>query len=187
MELIQPTFIEPLSETDRRGLRIISVNTIAELAQLEQQNIERAIEWTLSRKFSMEQLLSVKTFKILHYKMLGSIWEWAGKFKNDASLTNLKLEIELERAKLNILNKNYTPPEIALRLKHGLIRLECFNRGNGRHSRIIADMMMESVFGLTTFSWGHCHSIPDRKMYYRNALVAADHGNFDSLMDFAHH
>ncbi len=41
----------PLSEEEKEGLLIKSITTRGELDELEQLNIEKAIEWTLNNKF----------------------------------------------------------------------------------------------------------------------------------------
>lgn len=55
----------PLDDEEKEGLRIPSVTTRGELDEFEQQNIERAIRWTMGRKFKANQILSedfVKAF-----------------------------------------------------------------------------------------------------------------------------
>ena len=71
----------PLSEEEREGLLIKSITTRGELDELEQLNIEKAIEWTLNSKFKKEQILTEKFIKSVHMKMLGDVWKWAGKFR----------------------------------------------------------------------------------------------------------
>ncbi|MCD6566538.1 MAG: hypothetical protein J7K53_11430 [Bacteroidales bacterium] len=65
----------PLSEEEKQGLLIKSITTRAELDELEQLNIEKAVEWTLNNKFLKEKIFSEEFIKSVHKKMLGDIWE----------------------------------------------------------------------------------------------------------------
>jgi fido (protein-threonine AMPylation protein) len=53
-----------------------------------------------------------------------------------------------------IKNKTYDSDEIAVRFKHQIVNIHCFPNGNGRHSRLIADVLVSHVFGQQVFSWG---------------------------------
>ena len=48
----------PISEEEKEGLLIKSITTRGELDEFEQQNTEKAIEWTLTKKFTKEYILS---------------------------------------------------------------------------------------------------------------------------------
>ena len=71
----------PLSEEEKDGLLIKSITTRGELDELEQLNIEKAIEWTLNNKFKRNKNLTEDFIKSVHKKMLGDVWKWAGKFR----------------------------------------------------------------------------------------------------------
>jgi hypothetical protein len=43
----------PLSEDEMEGLLIDTITTHGELDEFEQMNIEKAIEWTLTRKLNL--------------------------------------------------------------------------------------------------------------------------------------
>jgi fido (protein-threonine AMPylation protein) len=79
------------------------------------------------------------------------------------------------------------PEEIAIRFKHRIVAIHCFPNGNGRHSRMMADIIMESIFGIETFTWHSSNMVnadQTRKNYIR-ALRKADNGNINPLIDFA--
>ena len=83
-------------------------------------------------------------------------------------------------------NETFPQAEIALRFKHRLVSIHCFPNGNGRHSRIMADVLMENVFGQEPFSWraaGMVSAGEERKMYIA-ALRTADRGDFAPLLKF---
>lgn len=37
---------------------------------------------------------------------------------------------------------------------YGLVSVHCFPNGNGRHSRMIADIIIEKKYQLPVFTWG---------------------------------
>ncbi len=79
------------------------------------------------------------------------------------------------------------PEQIAIRFKHRLVSIHCFPNGNGRHSRIMADLVAKHVFELEKFSWGQSSllaSSEQRKLYLK-ALQKADKGDYDALLEFA--
>jgi len=184
----------PLSEEDRRGLLIPSITTQRELNELEQKNISNAIKWTIVRKVSLDKLLTETYLMQLHKRMFGEVWKWAGELRTKE--TNIGIEphrIPLELRKLLedtrywIEHKVYKPVGIAIRFKHSLVSIHCFPNGNGRHSRLMADLIMEQVYNKRYFSWGGSNLVKAnvlRKKYIA-ALRKADNGDFKDLMKFA--
>src|SRR5258708_14477515 len=128
-----------------------------ELNEAEQENITRAQAWVSGRR---RDLLSEKFVKDLHRQMLGDVWTWAGKFRT--SERNLGIEYFqipvalrqlLDDAKAWIEYKTYQPDEIAVRFHHRLVQIHPFPNGNGRHSPLMADLLVMQ-FGHDMFSWG---------------------------------
>jgi fido (protein-threonine AMPylation protein) len=79
------------------------------------------------------------------------------------------------------------PDEIATRFHHRLVWIHPFPNGNGRVSRTMTDLLLESQ-GTEPFSWGGenidlvgAGEIRDR---YINALRAADAGDYRPLIEF---
>ncbi|MFC4219877.1 mobile mystery protein B [Flagellimonas marina] len=97
------------------------------------------------------------------------------------------MEKLVDDTKYWIENKTYKPEEIAIRFKHRLVSIHCFPNGNGRHSRIMADLIMESIFEKEIFSWHQSNMVKadDVRKKYIKALQKADHGNIKPLIDFA--
>ena len=71
----------PLSEEEQDGLLIDSITTHGELDEFEQMNIQKAMEWALTKKFKKEYIFSVEFVKELHKRMLKDVWKWAGEFR----------------------------------------------------------------------------------------------------------
>jgi len=184
----------PLDEDEKEGLLIESIATRGELDEFEQQNIEDAIQWSLTRRFKSEQILSETFIKELHKRMYRNVWRWAGEYrKTNKNIGVDKLEIPvalrslIDDASYWLEHNVYEPEEFAIRFKHRLVSIHCFPNGNGRHSRMIADIIVEKIFQQPVFSWG------SRTLSYENesrekyliAIRVADKGNFDLLLKFA--
>ncbi len=93
--------------------------------------------------------------------MFSDIWEWAGEFRNsnknigvDKFTIGIELKKLLDDCKYWIGNKIFSEDEIAVRLSHRMVLIHPFTNGNGRHSRLIADVLITKVFGKTYFTWG---------------------------------
>lgn len=184
----------PLDEEEKDGLKIKSITTQGELNEFEQLNIEKALEWTIHNNFKAEIILSERFIKNLHKRMYGEVWRWAGVFrKSDKNIgipwtqIGLELKILLDDSKYWIENETFTAKEIAIRFKHRLVSIHCFPNGNGRHSRIMADIIMESIFGNEPFTWHESNMVKptETRKKYINALKVADNGNIGPLIAFA--
>jgi len=183
-----------LDEDEKRDLKIKTILTQGELDEFEQLNIEKAVEWTIHTKLRAEKILTEKFVKDLHKKMYGDVWKWAGQFRKtekNIGITWPRIGIELRRllddAKYWIENKTYSPDEIAIRFKHRIVSIHCFPNGNGRHSRLMADIIIESIFNNEIFSWhqSDMSKADEYRREYINALRSADKGNIEPLIKFA--
>ena len=184
----------PLSEEEKEGLLIKTITTRGELDELEQLNIEKAVEWTLDNKFVKEKILSEEFIKSVHKKMFGDVWKWAGTFRKsekNIGIDWIKIGVELRNllddTKYWIENDTFSSDEISIRFKHRLVNIHCFPNGNGRHSRIMADIIIESVFGKEVFTWNNSNLVkPDNaRKEYIDSIKKADRGIIDPLLEFA--
>jgi len=184
----------PLNDEEKEGILIKSITTHGELDEHEQLNIEKAIEWIIGLKLEKERILTEEFIKTLHKKMLGKVWRWAGEFRRSEKNIGVKwinigidLRTLLDDTKFWIENKTFSPDEIAIRFKHRLVNIHCFPNGNGRHSRIMADIIIESVFGETIFTWNHSNMVKanETRAEYIKSIREADKGNIKRLINFA--
>ena len=184
----------PLEEEEKDGLKIKSITTQGELDEFEQLNIEKAVEWTIRTNLKSENILKEKFVKDLHKKMYGDVWKWAGEFRRtekNIGIPCIKIGLELKNllddTKYWIENKTFSPEEIAIKFKHRIVSIHCFPNGNGRHSRMMADIIMESIFGNEIFSWHQSIMVKANEIRkeYINALKEADNGNIKPLIEFA--
>ena len=184
----------PIDEDEKIGLKISSITTIAELNEFEQINIQKAVEWTLAKKISKDMLFTEDFICKLHKKMFGEVWRWAGKFRKsnknigvDKFMIIVELRNLIEDVKYWIDNQIYEPDEIAIRFKHRMVKIHLFANGNGRHSRIMADLIITKVFSLHSFTWGSTNlaNTSYLRTQYINALQEADNDNYKNLINFA--
>ena len=183
----------PLDTEQINGLKIKTISTQRQLNEFEQTNINEALKW-LNSKRKIKDVLSEEFMIQLHKRMLGMVWKWAGQLRRtetnigiDWTRISMELRLLVDDANFWVEHQTYLPEEIAIRFKHRLVSIHCFPNGNGRHSRIMADLIALHVFGLNKFSWGHSSlvdSSEQRKMYL-NALKLADNGDFSQLIKFA--
>lgn len=184
----------PLDENEKEGLKIKSITTQGELDEFEQLNIEKAVEWTIRTNLNAEKILTEKFVKNLHKRMYGEVWKWAGEFRRSEknigiTWTRIGSELRnlLDDTKYWIENNSYSPEEIAIRFKHRIVSIHCFPNGNGRHSRLMADIIIESIFGKEIFSWHQSNmaKADETRKEYINSLREADNGNIKPLIEFA--
>nr|WP_315418157.1 mobile mystery protein B [uncultured Pedobacter sp.] len=184
----------PLDEEEKEGLLISTIATREELDEFEQQNIEEAIKWTLGKKFKPEKLLTEAFIKDIHKRMYKDVWKWAGAFRKtnknigvDRWQVAIELKNLLEDTIFWIENNTYSPDEIAIRFKHRIVSVHCFSNGNGRHSRLLADIIIEKLFHGMVFTWGaeNLSKESENRRGYLNSLKLADKGDYTELLLFA--
>jgi len=183
----------PIDENEKAGLKVKSISTMEELDQFEQQNIEEAVAWAYGRSFKPEQVLNVKFIQSVHERMFKNVWKWAGQFR--VSDKNLGVSYYMIRQELKgllddcqywIEHETFPPEEIAIRFKHRLVSIHLFPNGNGRHSRLMGDILLTALDSSQTFSWGGktLRRGEDRKVYLK-VLRAADNGDIGPLVKFS--
>ena len=184
----------PLDEDEKDGLLIPTINTRGELDEFEQKNIEEAIQWSLGRNFKPEAIFTEDFVKQLHSRMYGEVWAWAGNFrKTDKTIGVDKWQIPvalkslLDDALFWVQNNSFPPDEIAIHFKHRIVAIHCFPNGNGRHSRLMADIIISKIFKQPEFTWGAASLLKEseERNQYLKSLSAADAGNYSLLLAFA--
>lgn len=180
----------PLTPEEMSGLIPAHIAYRRELNEAEQENIARAQDWALGGK---RDLLSEKFIRDLHRRMLGDVWRWAGKFRvteRNIGMPFYEIPTALRQllgdTKAWIEYKSYPPDEIAVRFHHRLVQIHPFPNGNGRHARLMADLLVMGL-GQARFSWGR-ESLQDAgatRRRYITALQAADNHDIGSLLAFA--
>lgn len=184
----------PIDPDERKGLLVRTITSKYELDEFEQFNIQEAVEWSLKFKFTREKILSEKFIRDLHRKMFGKVWKWAGQFRDtnknigaDKFQIPARLKQLLDDCNYWIINQTFPEDEISIRFKHKLVSIHLFPNGNGRHSRLMADIIVSKIFYKPVFSWGRnsMANNPEARNLYLQALREADNGNYRNLIKFA--
>lgn len=191
MEFKYPDGATPLDPNEIDGLQLTHITTRSQLDRWEQDNINEALAWVEKQK--PKDVLNEAFMKQLHKQMFKNVWKWAGTFRKSEKNIGVPfymIPIELKKlcddAKYWIENKTFSEDEIAARFHHRLVFIHLFANGNGRHARLLADIILEYIFNKPPFTWGSVNLAVaglDRKKYIES-LVAADRGDYQLLMDF---
>lgn len=99
----------------------------------------------------------------------------------------MNLKVLCDDALYWIENNTYSPEEIAIRFKHRIVSIHCFTNGNGRHSRLMADIIIGKLFNKELFTWGtnNLFKANETRKAYLQAVKQADQNNYQPLLDFA--
>ena len=167
------------------------ITTQGQLNEWEAENILRAETWLFSTN-EHGNFLSIDFIKLLHKKMFNDTWRWAGKFRSTERNTGVSpskittgLKNLLEDTRYQIINKSLPFEEIAYRFHHRLVAIHPFSNGNGRHARLITDLLLVQA-GQSRFTWGSQKleaEGPVRKQYI-DALRDADKHDYKKLASF---
>lgn len=176
---------------------IPNLATKKELDEWERQNILEAQKWAFSsRVMKSRNPLDEIYLRELHRRMVGETWKWAGKYRTRDVTIGCPFHEIYERigallgdTRFWIGNKTFTLEEIAVRFHHRLVgQIHAFPNGNGRHARMLADVIAEKNGG-TRFTWGRANlvEIGSTRNAYLNALRALDDNdnNIQPLLTFA--
>ena len=192
---IYPHGATPLDPNEIEDLIPDYITTQGELNILEQQNIIEGIDWADRQK--KPNVLSITFSYELHRQMFNQVWQWAGR--SQTTDKNIGFHWQQIPTQLNNLfestrhwieNKTYKWDELAIRFHHKLVSIHAFPNGNGRHARLMTDILLKSN-DQKPFTWGeNMHSSPieiegkTRKVYI-SALKKADQNDFTELIKFA--
>ena len=191
MDLETVSGATPLDPHELDGLIPSHITQRAELDRWEQDNINEALAWIEKRR--PQDILNEKFIKTLHKKMFCHVWRWAGTFRQtekNLGIPFYRISVELKTlcddVQYWIAHQTFEPDEIAARLHHRLVYIHPFANGNGRHARLITDVLLENVLSRPPFTWGQANLAQegqDRTMYIES-LVAADRMDYQPLLEF---
>lgn len=161
-----PEGATPIDEDEKEGLLIPHISTREELNEWEQRNITDAYSWLDNSR--RKDFLSENFIRTLHENMLGKVWAWAGEYRQtDKNIGVNWAQIPiyfrqlLDDVRYWIDNETYSPDEIATRFHHRLVQIHLFPNGNGRHARVMTDVLLEKMLDQEPFSWGSGNLIKD--------------------------
>ena len=186
-----PPGATPLDRNELDGVKFRHVTTREELDELEQANIQSGLRW-LAR--SRGDVLTVRFAVALHKRLFGDVWDWAGRFRKTGinnGVDPVHISVGLRRLMGDVRywadHGVYDPIECAARLRQRIAFIHPFPKGNGRHARIMADIVLRRVFCAAPIDWAGGHDLQrmnDRRTAYIAALKAADAGDIAPLLAF---
>ena len=182
----------PLDDTSGLKLSKNKSYTLKEIYDKEAENIANSVLKYLSAvpskkeaPFTYEWLLE------LHTEMFGNVWEWAGKLRQCELSIGIKaylISTELKKLVDDIAywnkHKTFDTIEIATRIHHRVVQIHPFQNGNGRWSRMLANIYLRQN-GFMPVQWQEdllAKENPNRTKYIQ-ALKKADSGEYADLIN----
>lgn len=189
----EPDDATPLDPGQRDGLLQTWITNRRDLNEAEQENIVKGLTWARRRRPRKPiALLNDEFARTLHKRMFGDVWKWAGTYRRNERNIGIKanrlvadMPTMLDDVRYWVEHNTYPHDEIAARLHHRLTQIHPFPNGNGRHARMMADLLIERL-GEKPFSWGggSLADIGIVRAHYVAALKAADDHDIGPLMIF---
>ena len=181
----------PLTHEEKLGLLPSYITKRSELNEVEQINITEGERWAFSRP---RDVLDEGFLRLLHRRMFGKVWRWAGDYSKERNRRigsdNYMIPIDL-RALMGEVQAwieldSFSHDEIALRFHHRLTQIHPFPNGNGRFSRMAADLLITRLGG-ERFTWGSVNLVDASatRHAYIETLRAADKHTMEPLLAFA--
>ena|SRR5687767_2296543 len=178
----------PLDPDEAEGLIPLHITTRAQLDEWEHLNIIEGEEWAFAKKRS--DVLTDHFFRELHRRMFGSTWKWAGTYRK----TDKNIGIPWSRIPEGVRNlcadarawieyTSFSAEEAAVRLHLRSVQVHAFPNGNGRHARLLADVLLHTL-GLPRLPWrgADLQRPSDTRDAYISALRRADLGEIAPLV-----
>lgn len=187
----EPDDATPLEPEERAGLRQSWITSRADLNAAEQDNIDKGAAWAFRNRRA--DILTVEFILRVHKEMFGDVWSWAGAYRRTErnigiapNLIGAEVAMLLGDARYWVENETFDPTETAVRLHHRLVHIHPFPNGNGRHARLMADLLLRRL-GEPPLSWGggSLTDIGELRRQYIAALRAADVHDYAALIEFS--
>jgi len=181
----------PLDDISGLKLNNTKQYTIEAIYFYEAKNITKATLKYLSS--TPDKKLAPFTFEwllILHKEMFGDVWDWAGKLRQVELSIGVKAYLastEIKKLVDDITfweeNKTFDTIEIASRIHHRAVQIHPFLNGNGRWSRMLANIYLKQN-GLSPTKWNE-NLLSKENLHrddYIKALKKADDGDYRDLI-----
>ena len=195
LNLAYPPGATPLDADELASLIPGHITTQGELNEWEQLNILQGEAWAAKTR---REILNEGFLRQLHKQMFGETWRWAGAFrKSDKNIgvdwlcIGVELKKLLDDVRFQVEHGSFPVDEIAVRFHHRLVAIHPFPNGNGRHARLVADLLVQRL-GQPRFTWGRraladttLVDATDMRRDYIVALQAADARDYTLLLAFA--
>jgi len=166
--------------------------TMDEIYFYEAKNITQATLKYLS--LVPEKKLAPFTYAwllLLHKEMFGDVWEWAGKLRQvelsigvKAYLVSTEIKKLVDDLAFWEENKSFDVIETAALIHHRAVQIHPFLNGNGRWSRMLANIYLKQN-GIQPTKWNEnlLSKVNLHRDDYIKALKKADGGDYGDLIE----
>lgn len=166
--------------------------TLQDVYEKEAENIANAtIKYLSAPPSKKEAPFTYSWVMDLHEEMLGDVWDWAGKLRQIELSIGIKaylVPIELKNLCDDIEywnnHKTFDVYETATRIHHRAVQIHPFKNGNGRWSRMLANIYLRQHDKMPV-RWQEdllAKENPKRSEYIE-ALKKADSGDYSELIE----
>ena len=185
-----PPGAKPLDPDDAARLIPSHIVTQGQLNEWEFENVADGRTWAFSRK--RRNALTAEFARELHRRMFRRTWKWAGAFRTtetNPGIDPASIAVELRKlfddVSYQTEKKSLPLDEIAARFHHRLTQIHPFPNGNGRHARLMTDILLKENRG-EPFDWGNTDLVAASEVRdrYISALRAADARDPTQLFKF---
>jgi Fic-DOC domain mobile mystery protein B len=192
---------EPAGEEDaitapEQARLVPSLSTRAQLNEVERLGIHAARVWAMrATALKRADLLTEAFSRELHRRMFGAVWRGAGRYRTTERNPGWEphriaegVGMFFDDAEGWLRFSTYPVHEAAVRLHQRLVAIHPWSQGNGRHARLIADIVVAS-HGEKPLTWGAgtaAGAPGSGRLLYIEALRSAEAGEIAPLMEFAH-
>jgi Fic-DOC domain mobile mystery protein B len=173
---------------DFSGLKVRGISTLRELDFHEAINISNAIVDYLRQGERKRIDFDLEGVKSVHKDMFCDVWDWAGEFRNrDLNLgchwANIQEKLYVLLEDLKVWDRySHDLIEQASWLHHRSVQIHPFPNGNGRWSRMLANIwLLERQVGIVEWPNAMGETSPVRGEYVE-AIRAADKGDYAPLV-----
>jgi Fic-DOC domain mobile mystery protein B len=182
----------PLDDVSGLKLPKNKVYSLKQIYEYEAQNIAKAtIKYLSAPPSKKEAPFTYAWMMDLHSEMFGDVWDWAGKLRQielsigvQAYLVPMELKNLCDDIAYWDTNKTFDVFETATRIHHRAVQIHPFKNGNGRWSRMLANIYLRQHEKMPV-RWQEdllAKENPKRSEYIK-ALKKADNGNYCELIE----
>jgi Fic-DOC domain mobile mystery protein B len=188
--LEEPAGATPLTAEEREALIPGHITLRSELNEVEQAGV-LATDVAVFRRVP-RNLFDERLIQRLHRQMFREVWRWAGTYRAternigvDPAEIRPAMRLLMDDARYWVEHDTYPRDELAVRFHHRLVSIHPFPNGNGRISRLMADLIVVRLGG-ERFTWGQASLLRgEARSSYIAALKAADNNDLTPLITVA--
>lgn len=146
-----------------------------------------------ARRLGPDGLFRYQFLFDLHRALFGEVWKWAGIIRQRETSIGIdpvhipeQTRVALDDARYWHENGTFDADELAARAHYRLVGIHPFRNGNGRTTRLVADLYLTST-GHALFGWGRTRATDPHQTRsdYLAALRSVTEDDLSALIAFA--